>query len=388
MHYDRLDTNDMKTLKDIPNLSGAKVLVRVDFNVPVRDGVVADDFRIRMAFPTIDFLTSRGAKVILISHAEASDGSNNSLEPISVHMRKLGKNVLFIKNPKSVYSTIENSTKPGEVILLENLRMLGEGEKKNDKKFAADLASLADIYVNEAFPVSHREHASIVGVPTFLPSYAGLQLEKEVAHLSKAFKPEHPFIFILGGEKFNTKLPLVERFLNIADTVFIGGALANDLFKAKGYEVGDSLVSEGTFDFNSLLSNPKLMTPVDVTTQNHEVKAASTVTPGEKILDAGPATIEELRKKLSDAKFILWNGPLGLYEEGYTGPTMELAKVMAEATARGAETILGGGDTDAAVAALGMQDKFTFISTGGGAMLDFLAKGTLPGIEALEKSDK
>ena len=376
----------MKTLKDIPHLDGVKVLVRADFNVPIKNGTVADDFRIRMALPTIEYLSQKGAKVILISHAEAIDGSNSSLQPVADHFVKLGKRVLFIRGTQDAYGIIENQINNGDVILLENLRMVNDGEKKNDPKFAKDLASMADIYVNEAFPVSHREHASIVGIPRFLPSYAGLQLEKEVAQLSKAFNPSHPFIFILGGAKFETKLPLVQRFLKSADTVFIGGALANDLLKAKGYQVGMSLLSKGDYDFKGMVQNPKIMVPADVTVQSRSVLPVDGLSPNDKILDAGPKTIEALKEKISKAKFVLWNGPLGLYEKGFTGPTIELAQIMAEATSHGTETIIGGGDTVAAVAELGMQDKFTFISTGGGAMLDFLAKGTLPGIEALNIS--
>jgi phosphoglycerate kinase len=375
----------MKTLRDIPNLRGVKVLVRTDFNVPIRNGAVADDFRIRTALPTIEYLTSRGAKVILVSHAESNDGKNNTLEPVSGYMVALGKKVTFVKNPKNAYETVEH-LEEGGIILLENLRILSEGEKKNDKKFSADLASLADIYVNEAFPVSHRAHASTVGVPELLPSYAGLQFEQEVKQLSRAFNPSHPFVFILGGAKFETKMPLLERFLGVADTVFLGGALANDLLKAKGYEVGTSLLSGGGVDFRTLAESPKMIVPLDITNQDHEIKPTNMMLPTDKILDAGPQTIDYLREKILAAKFVLWNGPLGLYEQGFTGPTIDLAKIVSEATTRGAETIIGGGDTVAAVSTLGLHDKFTFISTGGGAMLDFLAKGTLPGIEALEKS--
>ncbi len=374
----------MKTLSDIHHLQGVKVLVRADFNVPIKNGEVADDYRMRMALPTIDFLRKKKAKIILVSHLESADGGNPSLEPVARKLEKLGSKVIFVKDWKNAHEVIENELVGGECVLLENLRFF-EGEKDNDPKFAKQMASLADIYVNEAFSVSHREHASIVSVPKLIPSYAGIQLEREVMALSKAFNPAHPFLFILGGAKFETKLPLLSKFLSIADDVFVGGALANDLFKAKGYETGISLLSKGGVDLTEFLNNPKLMIPTDIVTQNKEIKAADQVSKMDKIMDAGPKSIELLKQKINAAKFILWNGPLGLYEDGYRGPTLDLAKLIAGASeGSGTESIVGGGDTLAAISSLGLQDKFTFISTGGGAMLDFLAQGTLPGIEALK----
>lgn len=374
----------MKTLSDIAHLEGVKVLVRVDFNVPIQNGMVADDYRIKSALPTIEFLRKKNAKVILMSHMEAADGGNPSLEPVAKHLSELAGSVTFIKDYKTALGVIDAGA-PGQCFLLENLRFF-EGEKKNDPVFAEELASLADIYVNEAFSASHREHASIVGVPKFIPSYAGVQLEREVAALSKAFNPAHPFLFILGGAKFETKLPLLSKFLSIADSIFVGGALANDLFKAKGYEVGVSLLSKGDVDLSGFINSPKVMVPIDVITQKKEVRSSDQISKDDKIMDSGPKTMDMLKKKISESKFILWNGPLGLYEDGYRGPTLDLAKLIAGASeVNGAESIVGGGDTLAAISALGLEEKFTFISTGGGAMLDFLAKGTLPGIEALSK---
>ena len=376
----------MKTLRDIENLKGVKVLVRVDFNVPIRNGAVADDTRLRAAMPTIDFLRAKGAKVILMSHLESNDGGVPTLAPVADYLRaKLALPVMFIKNIRTANDLIENELKDGGCMLLENLRSF-PGEKENDPPFARELASLADIYVNEAFSVCHREHASIVSVPKFLPSYAGLELEKEIANLSKVFDPAHPFLFILGGAKFETKLPLLSKFLGLADTVFVGGALANDFFKAKGYETGKSLLSQGDLDLAPFMSSPKLVLPFDVTDQNKAVKAPDQIGPDDKIMDAGPKTTAFLETKIQGARFILWNGPLGMYEDGYRQPTLDLAKLVGEATIHSAETIVGGGDTLAAIASLGLSDKFSFISIAGGAMLDFLAKGTLPGIEALNAS--
>ena len=394
----------MKTIRDIENFKGVKVLVRVDFNVPVVNGSVLDDFRIRKTLPTLQYLRERGAKSILVSHIEdnTDPSATPSLEPVSRHLKKLGIECTFVKNYRNAASEIESSPE-GSFILLENLRM-NDGEKKNDKKFAAELASLADLYVNDAFSVSHRAHASVVAVTEFLPSYAGLLFESEVNHLSVAFHPARPFLFILGGAKFETKLPLIEKFLTIADAVFIGGALANNFFKEKGWNIGRSLVSPQDFNLKRFFDNPKLILPVDVVVTSasgksggqinpvgqKNIKAADAITSDDNILDVGPTTIDTLKKLIAGDTSqtpaqILWNGPLGAYEQGFKEPTMDVARVVAEATGA-ANTIIGGGDTLATIAELHLEDSFSFVSTGGGAMLDFLASGTLPGIEALEKS--
>jgi phosphoglycerate kinase len=382
----------MKTIRDIEYVDGVKVLVRADFNVPIKKGAVGDDFRIRAALPTIDYLSKKGAVVILISHLESIDGENPSLAPVAKHLEKLGLAVTFIKDFKNAHQVIEAGIKAkkagsGVIFLLENLRF-SEGEKNNDPKFANDLSSLADIYVNEAFPVSHRAHASIVGIPKFLPSYAGLQFEKEVTHLSKAFTPGHPFVFVLGGAKFDTKLPLIARFSTMADTIFLGGALGNDALLAKGISVGASKVSNGTVDISVMVSQSNIIVPIDATIQDHSAKEIGTIGEKDAILDAGPKTLKLVEAKIMAAKFILWNGPLGPYEDGYVEGTESVAKMIADRTQADKDVVsmVGGGDTLAAIANLGIEDKFTFVSSGGGAMLDFLAKGTLPGIEALGSS--
>ncbi|MEK7646179.1 MAG: phosphoglycerate kinase [Patescibacteria group bacterium] len=372
----------MKTITDIEHIEGVIVLVRVDFNVPLKDGKVVEDYRIRTALPTIMWLRERGARIVLMSHLESVSGENESLEPVVPTLASLGVPVTFVKNIKNARVEIDK-LQNGSCILLENLRF-NDGEKINDPQFAKELASLGDMYINDAFSVSHREHASVVGVPTLIPGYAGLQLQKEIDYLSKSFTPRHPFLFILGGAKFDTKLPLLHRFIETADTLFVGGALANDIYKQKGYEIGTSLVSKKQIDLSAFIANPKVLTPLDIVTEGKEIRPATGVLPTDKILDAGPQTLELLRDKISTAEFILWNGPLGLYEDGYREPTHELARMIGEATARGAETIVGGGDTLAAIAELGIEDKFHFISTGGGAMLDFLGTGTLPGVEVLK----
>jgi 3-phosphoglycerate kinase len=354
----------MKFIKEISKLDGVRVLVRLDLNVPIQNGVIIDDYRIRKSLHIIQYLIDKGAQIILISHIETKD--NPTLEPVAKYFNKLGVDCVFEKNYKKAL-TITN-----KITLLENLRVY-EGEKTNDKKFAKELASLADIYVNEAFPVSHRNHASVCAITEFLPSYAGFQFEEEIRHLSSAFNPDHPFFFILGGAKFETKLPLIERFMNIADKIFVGGALATNFFKEQGKDIGKSLVSPQNFNLERFLSTNKIILPIDFQKKD------------DAVMDCGQETINLIKIEVDKAKYILWNGPLGAYEYGYKETTLDLARILAEATSSGVKTIVGGGDTIAAIAELNIEDKFTFISTAGGAMLDFLAKGTLPGIEALEK---
>lgn len=372
----------MQTLKDIKVLEGVRVLVRVDFNVPIKNGVIVDDFRIKSAFPTIDYLCDGGAKVILIGHLEANEPSENTFKPVAEHIvNKLGKKITFVANLRNANSIINDQMHNGDCVLLENLRH-DDGEKKNDPKFAEALASLADIYVNDAFSVSHRTHASVVGVPKLIPSYAGFQLEKEVNNLSKAFEPAHPFLFVLGGAKFETKLPLLEKFIKTADNIFVGGALATDIFKAKGYEIGISLVSKGNFDISNYVNESKLLLPLDIVNQEGVEKSADKLSLNDNSMDCGKKTIALLQEKVNEAKFILWNGPLGIYEKGYKASTLALAKMIANRFGV-VESLVGGGDTLAAIAENNDEDKFTFVSTAGGAMLDFLANGTLPGIEVL-----
>lgn len=365
----------MKYLHDVQQLDGVKVLMRVDFNVPVQNGVVTEDFRIRKILPTIKFLQDKKARIILMSHIESAGKNKDekpSLVPVAEHLKRLGLACVFVKNYKDAERAIE-MLNPGCILLLENLRM-NEGETKNDKKFAQALASLADIYINEAFAVSHRAHASVSAITEFLPSYAGLLFEQEIKHLNSAFTPDRPFLFILGGAKVETKLPLIEKFIQIADRVFVGGALANNFFKEQGKDIGSSLVSPDNYNLKRFFDNPKLLLPID------------SVKKDDAIFDAGPKTVELLKKEIGNAKFILWNGPLGAYEMGYKEPTLELARLIAAATQKGAKSILGGGDTLGAIGELKIEDQYTFVSTGGGAMLEYLAHGTLPAVEALEKS--
>jgi 3-phosphoglycerate kinase len=282
----------------------------------------------------------------------------------------------------NTFEEAKNLLETNDVVLVENLRT-NPDEKANDEGFAKELASLANFYVNEAFSVCHRNHASIVSVPKFLPSYAGLQLEKEIYELSKAFKPEHPFVFILGGAKFETKLPLINKFIDKADFLCIGGALSSDVLKAQGKNVGKSLVSKKEIDLRAVIASKKLMEVADVVVENNgniETKKIEDISDEDKIMDVGVETIKMWEEKIRDGAFVLWNGPLGNFELGFDKGTLSLASAIASSDA---ESIVGGGDTLSAIKKLNLESAFSFISTGGGATLDFLANETLPGIQAL-----
>jgi phosphoglycerate kinase len=381
----------MKYLDELEkaDLEGKRVLLRLDLNVPVINGEVTDAYRMEQVIATVDFLRQHEAQTIIIAHCEGKDSS--TLVPMWHYL-----NGYFPVDFSPTFFTPEAlekvlSLKNKGVLLFENLRV-NEGEKTNDPEFAKKLSQMADIYVDDAFGAMHRKHASIVGVPTFLPHYGGLLLRQEIEHLSKVFNAEHPFVFILGGAKFETKLPLIKKYLEKADVVFVAGALANDIFKAQGFEVGTSLVSEGDFGIEELIKNPKLKTFIDVTVKDKDgkifIKNLDEVSPDDYIGDAGPKTIELLKNIIESAKTIVWNGPLGNYEEGFNDKTEQLALAIVHKTNEGeisAESIVGGGDTVASINKLNLNHKFSFISTGGGAMLDYLVNETLPGIEVLEK---
>lgn len=374
----------MKSIKDIVNLKGQKVLVRVDYNVPIKDNKVMDDFRIKSSLNTIEYLQKKGAIVILLAHI--GDNGSGSLKPVSLLLNKMVTKFTFIETPIFSEETRAkiNSLKNGEVALLENIRQ-EIGEKKNSPSFARGISRYGDLYVNDAFSVSHRTHASIVGISKHLPSYAGLQLLDEIDNLSKAFEPKHPFVFILGGAKFETKIPLIKKFIRVADKVFIGGAIANDFFRGKGYEIGNSLSSQSNIQIKSLFKNNNLILPSDVVVTKDKktyTKKPDEVSTDECIVDIGTNSVQVLKDLISKAEFVLWNGPLGKYEDGFDGATEQILKILSKSKAN---SIVGGGDTVNIISKLKLRDKIGFVSTGGGATLDFLAKGTLPGIKALEK---
>lgn len=373
------DFSKIKTIDDIGDIKGKKVLLRLSLNVPVEKGFVIDPFRIEMAIPTINELRQKGAKVILLSHIGRDP--QGTLEPVMRYLQD-SLPVIFIRD---VYSPnakkMIDYTAAGSVIILENLRR-HEGEEKNDEEFAKHLASFGDLFVNDSFPECHRNHASIVGIPKLLPSFAGRQLMQEIKNLSSSFNPKHPFLFILGGAKVETKLPLINNFLDKADNIFIGGVLANDFFEAMNINTGKSTLSSETVP-TELLENKKIILPIDVTVERNGKKenvSYDSVLENDKIFDVGRKTIERLCVNIKSAKFILWNGPLGFCEGGFCEGTEKIAQAISDSSA---VSVVGGGDTLSSVSDE-VQLGMTFVSTGGGAMLDYLANGTLPGIKALE----
>jgi phosphoglycerate kinase len=344
-------------------LTGKRVWLRVDWNAPLVDGKAVEPLRLDQSVATIKFLQKAGAKITIGSHLS---NSKDSLQPMIDYV---GKKVDL-----------------SGINILPNLRA-SKGEVKNDPKLAAEWAKDHDLYVNDAFSASHREHTSIVGLPKLLPGYLGLSFAGELEALAEVGQPIKPFLAIIAGAKFESKLPVIEKFLPQAGKIFVGGALANLFLKREGYEIGQSYVDPKAPSITTLLRNGKIEIPRDVVIAREGEKL--TVIPDEvrgqdKIMDAGSATLERLAQLVKDANFILWVGPLGLYEEGYDEGTNELAKLIASSNKR---SILGGGDTVTAISRLKLFDQFTFVSAGGGAMLEYLATGTLPGLEALKNSN-
>jgi len=381
----------MRTVRDIPVFKNIPILVRAALNVPVVSGNVTNDYRLRRAVPTIEYLATRGARVIVISHM--GEQGTETLEPSARALGEIIPQVSFCADTLGARAREAIRTLlPGHVLVLENLRRDAR-EVANDISFSREVAALGDVFVQDAFDTCHRSHASIIGIPTVLPSYAGLLLEEEISELSRALSPKHPAIAVIGGAKFSTKEPVLTRLLERYDHVFAGGALANDFLSAEGRGVGKSLVSVAdAVDVKKLLNNPKLLIPLDSRVvnstdrdkrdahQHARVAGANEVGPDEVILDHGPGTSALLDSYARDAKTILWNGPLGVYEKGFTDATDAFAQTVAHS---GAFSVVGGGDTIAAIEKLGLLPQFSFVSTGGGSMLDFLAQGTLPGIIAL-----
>ncbi|MDP3958176.1 MAG: phosphoglycerate kinase [bacterium] len=369
----------LRGLKDIPALKGKRVALRLDLNVPMDGGKILDETRIEKALPTLRYLREAGAKTVVLSHL-GSDGEE-SLEEVA---RRLGERLPAGFMPKTTGPDAERAThelRDGGILVLENLRS-DPGEKGNSTFFAMALSKLGDFYVNDAFAASHRAHASVVSLPKFLPGYAGLQFEREVKELSRSFRPKRPFLFILGGAKFSTKLPLIKRYLGLADKIFVGGAIMNSFFKAKGYETGKSLADSAGEDLKALLKDKKLMLPTDVLVNDGETRGARDVGKNDIVRDIGPASLAKLLSFIGESKEILFNGPLGAYELGFDKTTEAALQAMAK---KGVRSVVGGGDTATIVGKLGMEKKLSFVSTGGGAMIEFLSNGTLPGIEALKK---
>jgi len=385
-----------KLITDI-DVKGKRVLARVDFNVPIKDGKVEDDTRIVAALPTIKYLLDHGAAVILCSHlGRPKEGPDPkySMRPTAEHLSKLlGKPVAFSDECVGpVAEAAAKALKPGDVLVLENTRFY-KGETKNDPEMAKQLAALADIYVNDAFGSAHRAHASTEGVAHYLPAVAGFLMEKEIKYLGEAISnPKRPFVAILGGAKIVDKIGVIRNLLKIADTVLIGGGMANTFFKAQGYPMGESLVDgEALETAREILQDagPRLRLPVDVVIADKFDNNAHTkiidvgaVPEGWAILDIGPETVAAYAKVIKDAGTVVWNGPMGVFEmPNFAKGTFGIAQAVAESQA---VSIVGGGDSVSALNQSGLSDKITHISTGGGASLEMLEGLTLPGVAALQ----
>ncbi len=391
-----------KTLEDV-DVAGKRVLVRVDFNVPQGDdGAITDDRRIRAALPTINYLTGKGARVILASHLGRPKGGPNpkySLAPVAARLSELlGKPVPLA--PDSVGDAVKaqvDALPDGGVLLLKNVRFHPE-EEANDPAFAQQLASLADVFVLDAFGTAHRAHASTEGVAHHLPAVAGFLLKKELDYLGGALDtPKRPFLAILGGAKVKDKIPVIESLLPKVDSLIICGGMAYTFYKAKGHEIGKSLLDAGSLEFVTQLlasAGDKIMLPVDVTVANgnpfdgNPDALQTRIVPADQIpadwegVDIGPVSVKEFAAAIGQAATVLWNGPAGIFEfPRFAVGTQGIAQALADSKAT---TIVGGGDSAAAVEKLGFADKMTHISTGGGASLEFLEGKTLPGVAALQ----
>ena len=393
-----------KTVKDL-DVKGKKVLVRVDFNVPLskeEKGKIADDARIKAAIPTINYLSENGAKVILMSHLGRPKGEANpefSLKPVAEYLSNeykdkftfIASDLVVDENVKEAVEKLED----GQIALLENTRYRKE-ETKNGEEFAKELASLADLYVNDAFGTSHRAHASNVGVASILPSAVGFLIEKEIDVMGKALEaPEHPFVSILGGAKVSDKIGVIENLITKVDTILIGGGMAYTFLKAMGKEIGKSLLEEDKMDLSLELvekakaNGVEILLPVDVVIADKieagvptEVVDIDNIPEDKEALDIGPKTAELFASKIKEAKTVVWNGPMGVFEiKEFADGTNQVAKALSEAEA---VTIVGGGDSALAIEMAGLKDKITHVSTGGGASLEFLEGKDLPGISAIE----
>jgi phosphoglycerate kinase len=371
---------------DPSTFRGMRVLVRAGLDLPLdEEGNVSDLFRVKKALPTLRYLSDAGAKVIILSHI-GRDVTNTN-EPVqralTRHIKTTYVPDLFGHVAKSAIAMMA----PGDILLLENLRQDYDAEKANDQEFAANLAALGEIYVNDAFSNSHRAHASMVGIPKLLPHFAGFLVQAEVKELSAALNPPHPAFAIIGGAKFETKVPVITMFLEKYDHTFVTGALANDVFKAGGLPVGRSRVSDSLPSL-AVIGHPRFVSPNDVTAQSSDghafVKKPREVVADDKIVDIGPDTVALIAPYIERANFILWNGTTGLYEEGFTSYMHAIAALISHRVASGGHAVIGGGDTIAVLEGSGLtEERLGFFSTGGGAMLEYMIKGSLPALEAL-----
>lgn len=391
-----------KTVRDIDFIN-KRALVRVDFNVPMKDGKITDDFRIKSALKTIDYLMDKGAKVVLMSHIGRPKGTYKpefSLKPVAEKLEELtGKKVVFFDIESPVNDDTINASKDfdGSILLLQNTRY-DAGEEKNDPDLAKKLAAHGDIYVNDAFGTAHRAHASNVGISEILPAVAGFLVENEIKYIKENLdNPKHPFVAILGGAKVSDKIGVIENLMNKVDKIIIGGAMANTFLKAQGYDMGKSLVEDEKIDLAKDLlkeskdKNVEILLPVDLvmTDSLDDSNLIKTVKLGEDkadlmAVDIGEESIKNFSKAIKDAKLVIWNGPMGVFEnKDFAKGTFEIAKAVAESDA---VSIIGGGDSSLAIKLSGYEDKVTHVSTGGGASLEMMEGKELPGIKCLEEA--
>ncbi len=389
-----------QTIRDV-DLKGKRVLVRVDFNVPIEDGKITDDTRIRAALPTLEaILAQKPRSIVLMSHLgrpKDKPEPQYSLKPVAEALSKLlGKPVALAEDPTSDAALEQANQLPdGGILILENTRFY-PGETKNDPELAKKFARFGDIFVNDAFGSAHRAHSSTEAVAHLMPAVAGLLMEKELDYLATALEnPKRPFVAILGGAKVSDKIKVIESLLAKADKLLIGGGMANTFFKAQGRQMGKSLVEETALDMARDLiakGGDKLVLPVDQViaddfkndANSRTIDGSENVPDGWQVLDIGPKTVEKYRQILNDAKTVVWNGPMGVFEmPNFAKGTNAIAQILADLTPKGVITIIGGGDSAAAVQQAGLADKMSHISTGGGASLELLEGQKLPGVEAL-----
>lgn len=390
----------MKTVKDL-NIENKKVIIRCDFNVPIKDGIIVDDTRIKGALETINYCLAKNCKVILMSHLgrikEESDLEKNDLSPVAKRLSELlNQDVIFSKKTRGKeLETIVENMKVKDVLLIQNTRyedLDGKKESKNDSELGAYWASLGDFFINDAFGTIHRAHASNVGIATNIPSAIGFLIEKELAALSILDNPEHPFVVVLGGAKVSDKIGVIENLVTKADKILIGGGMAFTFLKAQGIEIGKSLLDEENISFcKNILDkyNDKILLPIDVAVtneytndENYRLRNINDISEDEMGLDIGQKTLELFKKNITSAAIVIWNGPLGVYEfSKYKENTDELLKYIVD---NNIKTILGGGDIVAAATTAGYKDKIYHVSTGGGATLEYLEGKKLPGIESIK----
>lgn len=387
----------IKSIKKVKNLKNKTVLLRVDFNIPLKNGRVKEDYKLRQSLDTINYLRSKGAKVVLLSHLGRPKKRENklSLKPVAKYLTNL-LDVEVEFSPEIVGQKVKQSIskmKEGNLMLLDNIRFL-PGEKKNSKVLAKQLAALADIYVNDAFAVSHRGEASVDAIKSYLPAYAGLLLEEELNNLFTSLQPRKPLIAVIGGAKVESKIKLLEKLIKSADFVILGGALANTFLLAQGFKVGKSLVDDKALAWTKKfmtkkIVQKKLILPIDVLVLNggkKQLREINKIKKTDIILDIGPETIANFCFYIKKAKTIIWNGPMGKFEDKrFKQGTLSVARQIAISSTKNAFSLVGGGETVEALSSLEISKNITWISTGGGAMLQFLAGEKMPGLEKIVK---